>query len=835
MVKGTEGQDSIPLGLARWVRKRAGLVRLLSFVAFVALAFAALGPRGFYASLCFGVLVLLLLLSVACWLGPRREDLAVVLLTAVVAFLFSWLGGIRAETISASSLGAEAGEERWWVVRLDERAKIRGVGASAPAAVVGLDSWPSLAHARAPHRVWLESDDTTLQSLAPGTVVRVFGSLEEPQVALPGDRFNQKRYLLTKGIGWVLRVKKGTALEVIDQASGLDGLISVLRDRVCHALSLGVPPAHSSLMQGILLGVKDGIPKDIREQFRLSGLSHLLTVSGAHIAWLLAGCLAALRLIQVPKQTALLAACFLLVFFASLTDGGPSVLRATTVGLLVIGARLLGRATDPWQSLFMAAVVILLGNPYLLFSPGMQLSFTAVAGILAFAKVIRAHLKTLPGLVADVGAVTLAATIGTAPVTLLQFGQIPLGSLPANILVGPVMPLILGLCFTAGFVGLVWPSFALFVNQATAVLVSWSMWVARLCSRIPVVPRSAGGLLLGVAVGALCAVAALRFTKFGRRICSDSVRRRGLVVAAAAVVGGLAAFPAGWFAEHVSSVAAHLSWPRQGEIAILDVGQGSATLIRTPQGASLLVDAGPKGQGLEYKLRRLGVRRLDMVIVSHPHEDHFGGLGDILGRIPIGCLIDGAAANGEWNDRALRQAQSGAEAQELAHYLDLRAELERSGSCCTTIDNDISFALAGSLIHIFTPRVFGAEASDLNDLSLVVYAAVDGASVLICGDCEAPALEKLELPSADVLVVGHHGSRGSVSTSLLAIVRPDMGVISVGRYNRFGHPHQETLEVLDREGVQYVRTDQVGTVRIGGSSSPGYLRVAVSAKPSAPP
>lgn len=755
------------------------------------------------------------------WCGPRRSDVVpVAVLLGALAIGLLW-GGHRARAIVEGPLAESAGRQAEYVLVLDESMSCRGSVCSAAAHVV---SEP------AGQKVWLELygsedvslDETPLGGLPAGTTLRVAGSVREPRSSSSG--FNQAAYLRSRGIGWVIGAESAEAT-VLGRASGLTTWFAGLRDRLCHLLAAGVPQMHGSLMQGILLGIKDGIPAEVSDRFRRSGLSHMLTVSGSHIAWIIAGLLVLTRVLGMPRWLGLVVAALSLIVFVPLTDGGPSVLRAALTGGLVIGARLSGRGRDPWHLLCLAVLCLLASNPFTVLSPGMQLSCSAVIGILLLAPRLERVLHRLPPSLAQIAAVTLAASLGTAPVSMAHFGQVPLGSLPANLLALPVMPIVTALCVISCITGLVWEGAAVFCNQPAAVLVEWCARVAGWCAHLPVVPRSAVGFILSGGAGLTAAwiVVRVRRRQGGTSIPAPSIlRRQRVLLVAAAVVGACLYVPGSWAVEQARSAWVGLTWPAQGDVHILDVGQGSAALVRTPGRQAILVDAGPAGQELDGQLLALGVRRLDLVIVSHPHEDHYGGLADLVGRVHVGALWDGYSG---WEGAGVGEGSSLLDAEQR-RYVHLRQVLIERGTVYRHLEDDVAGRVGECDLQVDVPQGPLSWVGDINETSLVVRVVMGSLAILLPGDAEAAQLEGEVWSPVDVLVVGHHGSRGSVSDVLLAELSPSLAVISVGANNWFGHPHAETLALLDAAGTPCVRTDRVGGVKLGLTPA-GHVVVAV--------
>ena len=272
------------------------------------------------------------------------------------------------------------------------------------------------------------------------------------------------------------------------------------------------------------------------------------------------------------------------------------------------------------------------------------------------------------------------------------------------------------------------------------------------------------------------------------------------------------------------------SWPEDVEVRVLDVGQGNAVLVRTPQRHTLLFDGGPKGCELASQLRGLGVRKLDVVVISHPHADHFAGLHEALDSVEVDILVDHVrvSAAGPRGPPVRSTGSDGKGASDEARsYIDFREALTDRGTECLLSGAGGSIKIDGIVVEFFAPsrplemssvgdpwdRRGGPPAGDeLNGASLVAVLRTADASVLLPGDAEADTLDKYELPSVDVLVVGHHGSKGAVSLGLLERLSPGVGIVSVGRTNPFGHPDRETVDLLGGAVSHLLRTDTVGWV-----------------------
>ena len=267
---------------------------------------------------------------------------------------------------------------------------------------------------------------------------------------------------------------------------------------------------------------------------------------------------------------------------------------------------------------------------------------------------------------------------------------------------------------------------------------------------------------------------------------------------------------------------------------VLDVGQGTAVLVRTPQHHAALFDAGPQGCDLAKQLRALGVRRLDLVVISHPHADHFAGLLEALDSLEVATFVDRtevvAPAGRRPPERYRgRRAQGRRAARKRRQYLQLRRRLAAAGCRLLRASPGSSLAVDGVRIVFFAPAsplvLLDGESpwgdgrdppsgDELNGGSLVAVLDAGEAEVLLPGDAEADVLENYDLPPLDAIVVRHHGSRGAVSRPLLTALQAKAALISVGKKNTFGHPDRGTVDMLVAAGDTIVRTDECGWVSL---------------------
>lgn len=688
-----------------------------------------------------------------------------------------------------------------------------------------------------------------------GAILRVEGRLrlpESPSESGSGSAsgsFDEAAWLNGQGIGVVLTVR---AVDVrrVGERGGVPGLLDRLKSRARTHLALGLDPAMAGLLRGFILGDKSAIAAPTLEAFRRAGTAHLLAVSGLHVGSLAAAALVAAKAAGAPPWLRSVGAGVTAVVFMLLTGAGPSVVRATVMVLVMLAAGLAGRGRDSWSAVALAGVVVLAREPPVVGSPGFQLSFSAVISLLLLARWLETRLsRHLPATLATGVGVSLAASIGTAPVSLLTFGQVSVVGLAANPLVVPVVPAVMAFGTASIIAGFVWPGACVVLNTMAGVVIGWVTVVSRAFSKAPVVTGGDVVPFLAAIVGG--SLGRLVWRRVRRRAPAHGGRRGPRPAAALAFVAVIAAGAAVGvgLVEGTTAGAARAdlwwagrAWPTGGEVRVLDVGEGAAVLVRSPERASVLIDAGPREQGLAGQLRGLGVGRLDAVVITHPHADHCDGLVDVLSVGVPRLLVDHVVP-----------AEAPRE-DEAALYLDLQRTALAGGSHHLVPMTGESVEIGDVRLEFFTPPApvahreaggwgraeegwaTGAPADighgvsltseQVNQASLVVVVRVGGLAILVPGDAEAETLARYPLPDVDALVVSHHGSEGAVSLPLLNGLTPAVAVVPVGAGNTFGHPGAGTVRLLDEWGATLLRTDRSGWVALR-PTGPSAVEVAV--------
>ena len=420
---------------------------------------------------------------------------------------------------------------------------------------------------------------------------------------------------------------------------GMAGFVDAARRRAEAGLARGLPEGEAALLRGMVLGQDERLSEDVRDDFERSGLAHVLAVSGQNVMLLATLVLAAGAAFGVPLRTRLVLALALVAFYVPLTGAGPSIQRAGVMGAAGLVAALAGRPAHRWYALGLAAAVTLILNPRAAGEPGWQLSFAAVVALLALVPGLRDVLaRRMPGPVADVAAMTLAATLGTAPLMALHFEQVSLAALPANLLAAAAIAPVMWLGMLAAAAAQVAPALAVPFNVLNGPLLAFVEWVAH---TLAAAPGAALPVRLGSPVALIGAYAALAAALLGVRAAwrrAEASRLDPLAMAALALVP-FAVLGCATALDDDTVVP-----PGRGELVVsfLDVGQGDATLLQM-EGVAVLVDTGPPDGPILRRLDEAGVRRLDALVITHAQSDHEGAALEVLRRVPTRLVVNGGA------------------------------------------------------------------------------------------------------------------------------------------------------------------------------------------------
>ncbi|MFD0958603.1 ComEC/Rec2 family competence protein [Paenibacillus chungangensis] len=695
-----------------------------------------------------------------------------------------------------------------------------------------------------------------------GDRIAVTGELARPATASNSGGFHYRRYLRSQRIHWLLQAKGAAAVTARPAAStaataALLGRVDAARAWLGARVEELYPGPQAGYMKGLLLGLREDIDPGRFQQYAQLGLTHILAISGLHVGvfmYVLGGMLKLLRLRRERILTVLMAA---VPFYVLLAGAAPSVMRAGVMAMLGLAAARMGKLKDGLHLLAAAAVGLLLLDPYYLDSVSFQLSFIVTLGLIAGVPAVRGMMPAWRrgGPLFDLLSVSIVAQLVSFPLTIYYFNQFHLLSLPANVVVVPIVSMIVLPLGTASMLVMpIWETGAGWIAQLCRLVNACTYWIVErlseqsglliIWSSPPVWWIAAWLLLAGTGFRLMTSwrharhsqAAALQLAEeqtvpldTGRLHASawegGSVRRASTYRFAMGMTATIILLGYAYMPDKLDT---------RATVSFLDVGQGDAALIRTPSGKHILIDGGGtisfRKSGEEWRERRdpfevgakvvvpllmkRGVKEIDLLVISHLDSDHIGGLRAVADVIPIKRV---------WWNGTVKQAS---DAMELLQMLLDRHIPLHAPTLGDTLQLDAYTELLvlgeGRELNDTIPLV-----QDQNEASLIVAVTLYSRTFLFAGDINA-ATEGVVMRKAielsrgkenepggvgiDVLKLAHHGSRYSTSEEWLAYWRPNAVVVSVGAYNTYGHPHPHVLDRVSASGAELWRTDDGGEV-----------------------
>ncbi|UUW89156.1 ComEC/Rec2 family competence protein [Pimelobacter simplex] len=587
------------------------------------------------------------------------------------------------------------------------------------------------------------------------------------------------------------------------RASG--ALRASIRDAVAHR-----PPEQAGLVPALVDGDDAGLPADLQEDFRTTGLTHLTAVSGTNLTLVVGALLLVARAVRVRSRWLVVVGLLGIAGFVLLARTEPSVLRAAVMGGVALFAFGPDGRRRGLRALGVAVAALVLVQPGLALAPGFALSVLATGGIVLLGLPLAAALgRWLPRALAEAVAVPTAAQLACTPVIAVLSGQVSLVAVVANLLAGPLVAPATVLGLVGGLVGLVWPAGGRLAGTAAAWCVAGLVEIAERGAALPgaAVGWGSGPVAIGLLV-VLCLLLAVALPVLVRR----PVLGVGLAVLLLLVVLGVP----GRFWSRTGP------WPPPDWVLVAcDVGQGDALVLNAGPRAAIVVDAGPEPDAVDDCLDRLDVEQVPLVLLTHFHADHIDGLPGVLHDRRVGAIettsVRDPPAGAELVDRTARDAGVPVTTAPFG-------STRRIGAATLQVLHPAAPAAAPT--RRSSPAGPAGSASDdtdgsaANDASVVLLVEVAGVRILLTGDLEPTGQAELAQRlrggvdlDIDVLKVPHHGSSHQ-DRDWLTSLHPEVALISVGADNGYGHPAPAVVQALQQAGAEVRRTDRAGDLAV---------------------
>ena len=633
--------------------------------------------------------------------------------------------------------------------------------------------------------------------MKPGYRIVVTGTYTKGKDRRNPGEFDYNSYLKSKGITGLFNVNSYKDVVVIDEeANVFNNAIFQSRKYINEQIKSLHTVETASLLRGLLLADRKEIDKDIKTQFINSGVVHVLAVSGLHV-----GFIALIIFVLFGRFNIYLRSIITilgLLAFMLLTGVPPSVFRATVMAVVIILAFLTNRTTNIFNSLAIAALIILIANPYELYSPGFQLSFSAVLAIGAIyphlsATINKLYIKSkIVKYVLLFAGVSISAQLGTLPFTLFYFGKLSIIALLTNLIVIPTIGLTIALAVTTLLINSVLPVVASFYAIAndtiTGLLLSFINFTGELSySHIKIPAYSVYDAIIFYFFLIL-------FMEFIRKQYLKNALALVLIVTFANV--------------YIFSTFDNKSLLPDNQLSVLmiDVGQGDAILIKTPDNKTILIDAGLAAFYFDYGesviiplLDFIGIEKVDYGFVSHLDLDHYGGFVSLIQKDKIGEIYKPAF------DSTLKK-----DIRFETFLKEQGVKINYYNSQKLIFDNCRMYVLSNKESN----EIYNLSSNNRSGILKVVYG---NCSFLFTGDAESRVENILtddyqDFLDVDVLKVGHHGSKTSTSENFVNYTSPDYAILSAGIKNRFGHPHSSVINRLNENDIRIFRTDELGAI-----------------------
>lgn len=635
------------------------------------------------------------------------------------------------------------------------------------------------------------------QEVNPGDTLIGHMLLNRPRDKRNPHEFDYREYLEGKNIYYEAFLEDAKDVIIHHRgASSISLLLLDMQDLISNHFHNYLTPRSAGILSALILGEKSEIEESTRNDFANTGVIHVLAVSGLHVGYVSLILITIFGLFRLPHQMQMGSVIAGLLFYVGLTGAAPSVMRASIMASLMIVGGILERKSDILNLLASAAFIILVISPAQLDNIGFQLSFLAVLSIVTLFPIFKTVVSGLPisktGIfgkilypILDLFLVSLAAQLGTLAITIFYFNKIPIVSLMANLVVVPLIGVIVATGMSFLILGSLFPILSRLWAATIEGAVDFMLWFVQMCAQVDwayITMRSIQHFELILLLTGIFAITVMEYRKVIR-----------LWVILVLLWMGIQSWQS-------------LLKPANLELVVLDVGQGDAILMHAPNGKTILIDTGlrfgGKDMGKDVIIPYLNYRNwpeIDILVLTHPHNDHIGGAQSLIENIDVGKVLMPDIEYESYGYNVLC---------DIIHSKNIPTSPVFTGYLDSTL-KPIYFRVTGPKRYDHSSRP-----SNINNTSIVIQLFYGESSVLLTGDgeenMEHEQLHLGRLLKSDLIKAPHHGSKTSSSQAYINLVEPQVCLISLGKKNKFRHPSKITLEKYIKLGADVHRTDLEG-------------------------
>ncbi|TCT16363.1 competence protein ComEC [Natranaerovirga pectinivora] len=618
------------------------------------------------------------------------------------------------------------------------------------------------------------------------------GTLYKLQLPRNDGAWNEKLYYHIRGIDFRFFANEINILEKnLSFFQSLKNFRSKVEENYYNLLA----KEDAGIISAMVIGERRGLDGEIRELFQKSGIAHILAISGLHITLIGLFIFQLLKYMRINIRLSGIITIIFLIIYCIFTGASISTQRAVLMVSVLLGSYIFGRTYEIFSALALAGIILLIINPLFIFDVGFQLSFAAVLGIRIITPFLQSYIKW-DNKVIKLLCGSTAAYISTTPIIAFYYYEIPVYAIIVNILIIPLLSVLVPVAFLAGVVSFFSMTLGKILIGIVFFILQFIKFVSEFVSKMPINTILTGKPLLLTLIVLYLVIALIIYY-------SKSKKKQGFVIL------GMVGF----------FIFKTLVTPNYLEVTIIDVAQGDSIFITTPSKKNIIIDGG--GSIFEeIGIRRIlpflkynGINKIHYMFLTHSDLDHISGLIEIIDKVDVDYLF---VSKTDYNNNL---------------YVELMRKAKENNVSVVEILKGDSLRIGEIFIECLFPKENTVVRGN-NDYSLVLSLTYKDIKMLFTGDIERnQELQLLDfITPHQILKVAHHGSRTSSNEEFLEVVQPEIGLISYGMYNSYGHPHQEVIDRYHSYDTILYKTGRDGAIRLRTNGTKVYVSTKLPRK-----